>query len=56
MQWYPQKPENPHRFLLRFYSDSDNLQSIGVPSSSSGTKDIKAISVLSHISGVQAEN
>jgi pre-B lymphocyte gene len=52
----PENPEKTHRYLLRFYSESENLQNTGVPSISSGNKDTTTKSALLHISGVQAEN
>ncbi|XP_015269373.1 PREDICTED: immunoglobulin iota chain-like [Gekko japonicus] len=40
--WYQQKPGNPPRFLVRYYSDSNVIQGSGVPSRFSGSKDTSA--------------
>jgi pre-B lymphocyte gene len=55
VQWSQQKPESSPRFLLRFYLDSDKLQSTGVPAVLLEL-DTSANSALLHISGVQIEN
>ncbi|KAL8180366.1 UNVERIFIED_CONTAM: hypothetical protein K2H54_021679 [Gekko kuhli] len=42
VSWYQQKPGNPPRYLLYYYSDSDKHQGSGVPSRFSGSKDISS--------------
>ncbi|XP_015269376.1 PREDICTED: immunoglobulin iota chain-like [Gekko japonicus] len=56
MYWYQQKPGNPPRYLLYYYSDSSKSQGSGVPSRFSGSKDTSANTGYLTITGVQAED
>uniref|UniRef100_A0A8I3PC17 Ig-like domain-containing protein n=1 Tax=Canis lupus familiaris TaxID=9615 RepID=A0A8I3PC17_CANLF len=54
--WFQQKSESPPRYLLRFYSDSNEHQGPGVPSRFSGSKDTSTYAGLLLISGLQPED
>uniref|UniRef100_G1MC51 Ig-like domain-containing protein n=1 Tax=Ailuropoda melanoleuca TaxID=9646 RepID=G1MC51_AILME len=54
--WLQQQPGSRPRYLLRFYSDSDQHQGSGVHSRFSGSKDASANAGLLLISRLQAED
>uniref|UniRef100_A0A8I3QTA1 Ig-like domain-containing protein n=2 Tax=Canis lupus TaxID=9612 RepID=A0A8I3QTA1_CANLF len=54
--WFQQKSGSPPRYLLRFYSDSNEHQGPGVPSRFSGSKDTSTYAGLLLISGLQPED
>ncbi|KAL8180362.1 UNVERIFIED_CONTAM: hypothetical protein K2H54_021636 [Gekko kuhli] len=54
--WYQQKPGNPPRYLLRYYSDSNKHQGSGVPSRFSGSKDPSANTGYLTITGALTED
>ncbi|KAL8180365.1 UNVERIFIED_CONTAM: hypothetical protein K2H54_021675 [Gekko kuhli] len=56
MDWYQQKPGNPPRYLLRYYSDSNQQQGSGVPSRFSASKDTSSNTFYLSIRGVQVED
>ncbi|KAL8180373.1 UNVERIFIED_CONTAM: hypothetical protein K2H54_021714 [Gekko kuhli] len=54
--WYQQKPGNPPRYLLYYYSDSSKGQGSGVPSRFSGSKDTSLNTGYLTITGALAED
>ncbi|KAL8180359.1 UNVERIFIED_CONTAM: hypothetical protein K2H54_021575 [Gekko kuhli] len=56
VSWYQQKPGNPPRYLLRYYSDSNKHQGSGVPSRFSASKDTSSNTCYLNIAGALAED
>ncbi|XP_015269381.1 PREDICTED: immunoglobulin omega chain-like [Gekko japonicus] len=56
VSWYQQKPGNPPRYLLRYYSDSNKHQGSGVPSRFSGSKDTSSNTCYLNVAGASAED
>ncbi|VCW77813.1 unnamed protein product [Gulo gulo] len=56
ISWYQEKPRNPSRFLLYYYSDSISELGSGVPSHFSGSRYTSANAGLLLISGLQPED
>lgn len=54
--WYQQKPENPPKYLLNYYTESSKHQAPGVPSRFSGSKDTSTNAGVLQISGLQLED
>ncbi|KAL8180368.1 UNVERIFIED_CONTAM: hypothetical protein K2H54_021692 [Gekko kuhli] len=54
--WYQQKPGNPPRYLLRYYSDSNKHQGSGVPSRFTGSKDTSTNTAHLTIMGAVSED
>uniref|UniRef100_A0ACB8FZ33 Uncharacterized protein n=1 Tax=Sphaerodactylus townsendi TaxID=933632 RepID=A0ACB8FZ33_9SAUR len=54
--WYQQKPGNPPRFLLYYYSESNKRQGSGVPSRFSGSKDSSGNTSYLTITGALEED
>ncbi|XP_015284036.1 PREDICTED: immunoglobulin iota chain-like, partial [Gekko japonicus] len=54
--WYQQKPGNPPRYLLYYYSDSSKHQGSGVPSRFSASKDTSSNTCYLNNAGALAED
>ncbi|KAL8180352.1 UNVERIFIED_CONTAM: hypothetical protein K2H54_021534 [Gekko kuhli] len=56
VDWYQQKPGNPPRWLLSYFSDSNKYQGSGVPSRFSGSKDASGSTGYLTIAGALVED